>query len=147
MIGNKITACVLVMFLIISILSLQLSPKEAFAKTYYIYVADLPQHWKDDFGHVLPEAKQYWKDRILGINFVEITDREKADFAIQWASEYQGTKLGYWNPSSVNEFGIPYIAITLGYMDDEPVKWQDRKFNLVSVPSLLHRYWSCLFFL
>ena len=131
MIGNKITACVLVMFLIISILSLQLSPKEAFAKTYYIYVADMPEHWKDDFGHVLPEAKQYWKDRILGINFVEITQREKADFAIQWASEYQGTKLGYWNPSSVNEFGIPYIAITLGYMDDESVKWQDRKFNLV----------------
>jgi len=130
MIGNKITAYVLVMFLIISILSLQLSPKEAFAKTYYIYVADLPEHWKDDFDHVLPEAKQYWKNRI-GINFVEITQREKADFAIQWASEYQGTKLGYWNPSSVNEFGIPYIAITLGYMDDESVKWQDRKFNLV----------------
>jgi len=113
------------------ILLLILIPTSAEAKTYYIYVAGLPEHWKNDFGHVLPEAKQYWKDRILGTNFVEITSREKADFGIQWASQYQGGKLGYWNPSSVNEFGIPYIAITLGYMDDESVKWQDRKFNLV----------------
>jgi len=131
MIGNKITACVLVMFLIISVLSLQLSPKEALAKTYYIYVADMPEHWKDDFSHVLPEAKQYWKNRILGINFVEITYREKADFAIQWASDYQGDLLGYYTTNTDNDFGIPYIAITLGYFDDESVRWQDRKFNLV----------------
>lgn len=113
------------------ILVIIFSPLIAEARTYYIHVLDIPKHWEERFGHVLPEAKKYWENKILGLKFVEQSQREKADFIIQWASEYQGTKLGYWNPSSVNAFGKPYIAITLGYMDDESVDWRDRKFNLV----------------
>lgn len=113
------------------ILVIIFSPLIAEARTYYIHVLDIPKHWEERFSHVLPEAKKYWENKILGLKFVEQSQREKADFIIQWASEYQGTKLGYWNPSSVNAFGKPYIAITLGYMDDESVDWRDRKFNLV----------------
>ena len=120
-----------VAFLLAIVTILLVIPLSAEAKTYYIHVIDMPKNWEERFSHVLPEAKKYWENKILGLKFVEQSQREKADFIIQWASEYQGTKLGYWNPSSVNAFGKPYIAITLGYMDDESVKWQDRKFNLV----------------
>jgi len=91
----------------------------------------MPKNWEEHFDHALPQAKAFWANKIPGTQFIEISNREAADFVIQWASQYQGTKLGYWNPSSVNELGKPYIAITLGYMDDESVDWRDRKFNLV----------------
>jgi len=117
--------CILAFFILLVI------PLSADAKTYYIHVLDMPEQWKQHFSDVLPEAKKYWENRIPGTKFVEIFQREKADFVLQWASEYQGTKLGYWTPNSNNDLGKPYIAITLGYMDGPEVKWQDRKFNLI----------------
>jgi len=93
----------------------------------------MPKHWEDDYGNIMYEATKFWEKRIPGTKFYETTNREKADFGVQWASEYQGTKLGYWTPNSNNDFGIPYIAITLGYMDDDSVPFQDRKFNRVNV--------------
>lgn len=120
-----------VAFLLAIVTILLVIPLSAEAKTYYIHVLDMPKNWEEHFDHALPQAKAFWTNKIPGTQFIEITNREAADFVIQWASQYQGTKLGYWNPSPVNELGRPYIAITLGYMDDESVDWRDRKFNLV----------------
>lgn len=120
-----------VAFLLAIVTILLVIPLSAEAKTYYIHVIDMPKNWEEHFDQALPQAKAFWANKIPGTQFIEITNREAADFVIQWASQYQGTKLGYWNPSSVNELRKPYIAITLGYMDDESVDWRDRKFNLV----------------
>ena len=101
------------------------------AKTWKVYVQEMPKQWESHFGNIYDEATTYWEKRIPGTYFVKVNQREKADFVVQWSSQFQGTKLGYYTPSSNNDFGRPYIAITLGYMDDESVKFQDRKFHLV----------------
>ena len=107
------------------------SPSIAEAKSFTIYIAEMPKNWEADYGNLMYEATQFWEKEIPGTNFYQTTNREKADFGVQWASQYQGTKLGYWTPFTNNAWGIPYIAITLGYMDGEDVPFQDRKFNRV----------------
>jgi|APSaa5957512535_1039671.scaffolds.fasta_scaffold14041_2 hypothetical protein len=104
---------------------------EADAKTWKVHLKDMPKQWENHFGDVYIEGAKYWEKRIPGTYFVQEIQREKADFVVQWSSQFQGSKLGYYTPSSNNDFGRPYIAITLGYMDDESVSFQDRKFNLV----------------
>jgi len=104
---------------------------DADAKTWKVYVSEMPKHWESQFGNIYYEGTAYWKKQVPGTYFTEITQREKADFVVQWSSQFQGNKLGYYTSSTNNDFGKPFIAITLGYMDDESVKWQDRKFNLV----------------
>lgn len=73
----------------------------------------------------------FWQKQIPGTYFTEVSQREKADFVVQWSSQFYGSKLGYYTSSSNNDFGKPFVAITLGYMDDASVKFQDRQFNLV----------------
>jgi hypothetical protein len=104
---------------------------DADAKTWKVHLKEMPKHWESHFGDIYTDGAKYWEKRIPGTYFVEETQREKADFVVQWSSQFQGSKLGYYTPSSNNDFGRPYIAITLGYMDDESVSFQDRKFNLV----------------
>ena len=59
---------------------------------------------------------------------------EDADFVVQWASEYQADektntkKLGYYTTNTKNEYGKPYVAITLGFMTGDGV---NKKFELV----------------
>lgn len=104
---------------------------DADAKTWKVHVLDMPKQWESQFGNLYDEGTSYWEKRYPGTYFIQEPHREKADFVVQWSSQFQGTKLGYYTPSSNNDLGRPYIAITLGFMDDESVKWQDRKFNLV----------------
>jgi len=101
------------------------------AKSWSVHVAEMPKHWEADYGNLMYDATKYWEKRIPGTHFYQETQREKADFVVQWASEYSGDRLGYYTSNTNNDFGRPYIAITLGYMDGEEVKWQDRKFNRV----------------
>lgn len=105
--------------------------QEADAKTWKVYLNPIPKQWENHFGDVYYDATKYWEKRVPGTYFTEISQREKADFVVQWSSKFEGNKLGYYTPSSNNDFGRPYIAVTLGYMDDSSVKFQDRKFHLV----------------
>ncbi len=100
---------------------------DAEAKTWKVYLIEMPKHWESQFGNIYYEGTTYWEERAPGTYFTEITNREKADFVVQWSSQFQGKRLGYYTPSTNNDFGKPYIAITLGFMDDESVKFQDRK--------------------
>jgi len=120
------------LFSILAIGFLLVPTLDAEAKSWNIYVAEMPKHWESDYGGIMYEATKYWEKQFPGTKFYQETQREKADFVVQWSSEFQGTKIGYYNPSSINEFGRPYIAITLGWMDGEEVQWQDRKFNRVN---------------
>jgi hypothetical protein len=104
---------------------------DAEAKTWKVYLSEMPKHWESQFGNIYYDGTTYWEKRVPGTYFIEIDQREKADFVVQWSSQFQGNKLGYYTTSTNNDFGRPFIAITLGFMDDESVKWQDRKFNLV----------------
>jgi len=103
----------------------------SFAVTWYVYVDEMPQSWKPHFGNIYDEATDFWEYYYPEITFVEVTQRENAHFVVQWSSQFQGDVLGYYTSSTNNDYGRPFVAITLGYMDDESVKWQDRKFNLV----------------
>ena len=103
------------------------------AESWYVYEGEMPKNWKEHFGDILDKAEKFWEKRIPGTEFIHVQYPEQSHFVVQWASEYQGTVLGYFTPSSNNQLGKPYIAITLGYMDDESVPWQHRKFNLVDV--------------
>jgi len=96
-----------------------------------MYVDEMPKPWESEFGNILYEATKYWEKQIPGTRFYVVEFLRDADFVVQWASEYQGDTLGYYTTNTVNDYGKPYIAITLGYMDGPEVKWQDRKFHLV----------------
>jgi hypothetical protein len=120
----------LIIGIILGIVILSVIPN-ADAKTWQVYLNPMPKQWESHFGNIYDEGTVYWEKRVPGTYFTEISQREKADFVVQWSSQFQGTKLGYYTPSSNNDLGRPYIAITLGYMDDESVKFQDREFHLV----------------
>ncbi len=100
-------------------------------KTYYVYIDKMPENWKSQFGNLYYDGAAYWENKIQGLKFYVTTQREKADFVVQWASQFVGTKLGYWTTNTDNSYGKPYMAVTLGFMDDDSVAWQERKFNLV----------------
>ena len=91
-------------------------PLDVSAESWSMYVDKMPEHWKSKFGNLLYDATQYWENRIPGTHFYQETNREKADFVVQWASQYQGTTLGYYTSDTNNDYGKPYIAITLGRM-------------------------------
>lgn len=103
-------------------------PPEASAKSWTMYVDKMPEHWKPKFGNLLYDATKYWEQRIPGTYFYETTQREKSDFVVQWSSQFEGTKLGYYTPNTNNDYGRPYIAITLGFMTGEGL---NKKFELV----------------
>jgi hypothetical protein len=121
---------IIIAVMVCSISVLSILP-DAEAKTWKVHIAEMPKQWESNFGNLYHEGTKYWEKQLPGTYFTEITQREKADFVVQWASQFQGNRLGYYTSSTNNEFGKPYIAITLGFMDDESVKWQDRKFHLV----------------
>ena len=121
----------LFMLILFSVLLTVFFVPEAEAKTWYVYVEDMPKHWESNFGDLMYEGIKYWENRVPGTTFYQVEHVAQSEFVVQWASQYHGTKLGYYTPNIDNDYGRPYIAITLGYMDGEEVKWQDRKFNLV----------------
>ena len=105
---------------------------QAEGKVWYVYVDDMPKHWEEKFSTVITDATKYWEERLPDTQFHFVSFPEQAEFVVQWASQYIGTKLGYYTPDTKNDYGRPYIAITLGYMDEELPKGQVRKFNLVN---------------
>ncbi len=115
-------------FVVIPIIALGiiLSPIPAEAKSYNIYIGKMPEQWKDTFGNVLYDATKYWENRVLGTEFYEVEQSRHADFVVQWASipievEAGKTRLGYYTTNTDNDFGRPYIQITLGFFEDG--KW------------------------
>ena len=104
------------------------------AKEWRLYVGEMPKHWESEFGNLLFHATQYWQERLPGSKFYVVSSVENADFVVQWASEYQADektntkKLGYYAPNTKNEYGKPYVAITLGFMTGDGL---NKKFELV----------------
>ena len=103
-------------------------------KTWKVYVGEMPKHWEPQFGNLLYHATQYWQQQIPGDVFYKVSNLEQADFVVQWASEYQADektntkKLGYYTNNLNNDYGKPYVAITLGFMTGEGI---NKKFELV----------------
>lgn len=96
-----------------------------YAETFKIHVQKMPLHWQKNFGDILDKAIQYWENRIPGIQFTKVAHVDQADFVLEWASQYDSGKLGYYSTSTINEYGKPKLTITLGY-------FKDKKWNLVS---------------
>ena len=125
----------LIILIIFSVILLSLFvPLDAYAKNWVIYVDKMPEHWKPRFGNLLYEATQFWEKQIPEIKFYKTTQRDQSDFVVQWASEYQTNKktetkrLGYYTTNTKNDYGKPYVAITLGFMTGEGL---NKKFELV----------------
>ena len=104
------------------------------AKDWNLYVGDMPKHWEPKFGNLLYHATQFWQKQIPDTTFYQVSKLEQADFVVQWASEFQKDektntkKLGYYTTSTKNQYGKPYVVITLGFMTGEGV---NKKFELV----------------
>ncbi len=110
----------------IIVLGLILTPLSAEAKSYNIYIGKMPEHWKDTFGNVLYDSTKYWEKQIPGTEFYQVEQSRHADFMVQWASvpvetEEGETRLGYYTTNTDNDYGLPYIQITLGFFEDG--KW------------------------
>ncbi|MEM3064787.1 MAG: matrixin family metalloprotease [Candidatus Nitrosotenuis sp.] len=95
------------------------------AETFKIYVQKMPPQWQKNFGDVLDKAIQYWENRMPGTKFAKVSHVQEADFVLEWASQYDSGKLGYYSKNTINEYGKPKATITLGY-------FKDKKWNLVS---------------
>jgi len=117
-------------FVVIPIILLGIMyPISVDAKEYYIYVAPMPKQWESTFGSILYDATEWWKERVPGTEFYQVDQVRDADFVFQWGSqpieiENGNTRLGYYTTNTDNDFGKPYILITLGY-------FVDGKWNLV----------------
>jgi len=104
------------------------------AKDWHLYVGEMPKHWETQFGNLLFYATQYWQEQFPNTKFYKVSSLENADFVVQWASEYQADektntkKLGYYTTNTKNEYGKPYVAITLGFMTGDGL---NKKFELV----------------
>ena len=104
------------------------------AKEWRLYVGEMPKHWESKFGNLLFHATQFWQEQFPDDKFYKVSNIEDADFVVQWASEYPADektntkKLGYYTPNVNNEYGKPYVAITLGFMTGDGL---NKKFELV----------------
>ena len=114
-------------------------PSLANGQTYDVYVGTMPQNWSADFEDVLPTAMQFWKDNISDLDFRLVSTPEQSDFVVQWASVYKDNKLGYWTPNSNNDFGKPYITVTLGLFENGKWTLVDWKYaTLITAHELGH---------
>jgi hypothetical protein len=95
------------------------------AETFKMHVQKMPPHWQKSFGDVLTKATAYWENKTSGLKFESVNYVEPANFVVEWASQYDAGKLGYYSTNTANEYGKPKLTITLGY-------FKDKKWNLVS---------------
>ena len=95
------------------------------AQTYKMYVQKMPQPWQKSFGNTLEQAIQFWQQKTPGLVIEKASYPDQADFILEWASQYDSGKLGYYSSDTLNEYGKPKLTITLGY-------FKDKKWNLVS---------------
>ncbi|HSA97491.1 MAG TPA: matrixin family metalloprotease [Candidatus Nitrosotenuis sp.] len=91
------------------------SAPHAKAETVTIYVEKMPQHWQGQFGDVLSNATKYWEGKRPNLKFDTVDHVDKADFVVEWASQYEDGKLGYYSASTDNAYGKPTVAVTLGF--------------------------------
>jgi hypothetical protein len=97
------------------------SISDAKAETIHMYVEKMPQHWQKQFGGILDEAVQYWEGRMPNLTFDTVPYVDRANFVVEWASQYDEGKLGYYSADTSNAYGKPTMAITLGFFKDK--KW------------------------
>ncbi len=91
------------------------SVSHADAETVNMYVQKIPQHWQDEFGDVLTNATQYWESKTPNLKFETVEYIDQSDFVVEWASQYEEGKLGYYSTNTENAYGKPTVAITLGF--------------------------------
>jgi len=89
------------------------------AETVTMYVEKMPQHWQGQFVDVLSNATRYWESKIPNLKFDTAAYVDKSDFVVEWASQYEGGKLGYYSASTDNAYGKPTVAVTLGFFRDK----------------------------
>jgi hypothetical protein len=98
-----------------------MSVSGAQAATYKIYEQKMPTHWQENFGDVLGQATQFWQNKTKGLTFETAQYSDQSDFVIEWASQFETGKMGYYSPDTSNHYGKPKMAITLGYFKEG--KW------------------------
>ena len=86
----------------------------------------MPEHWENQYGNILYDATEWWKIQNPGTEFYKVEQSRHADFMVQWASvpveNKDGTmRLGYYTTKTDNDYGLPYIQITLGFFEEG--KW------------------------
>ena len=91
------------------------------AETINVYVQEMPRHWQDQFGDVMSNAIQYWENKIPNLKFNTVQYIDRSDFVVEWASQYDEGKLGYYSTNTANDYNKPTMAITLGFFKDK--KW------------------------
>jgi hypothetical protein len=91
------------------------------AQNYKMYVQKMPPHWQKSFGDVLDKAIAFWQQKTPGLTIEKVPYQDKADFVLEWASQYDSGKLGYYTSNTLNEYGKPKLTISLGYFKDK--KW------------------------
>jgi hypothetical protein len=121
---NKLLNAVSIASVLI-LLSIGFSLHNARAETVHMYVEKIPQQWQEQFGTVLDEAVKYWQDKIPGLTFETVPFVDDTDFVVEWASQYDEGKLGYYSTNVNNAYGKPTLAITLGF-------FKDKEWHLVS---------------
>lgn len=105
--------------LLVAFIGLSLS--SAHAETYKIYEQKMPPHWQKNFGDVLNQATQFWQNKTSGLKFEMVQHSEQSDFVVEWASQYDAGKMGYYSADISNYYGKPKVGITLGSFKDG--KW------------------------
>ncbi|MGQ0771854.1 MAG: matrixin family metalloprotease [Nitrososphaerota archaeon] len=98
-----------------------LSLSSAHAETYKIYEQKMPPHWQKHFGDILNQATQFWQNKTPGLKFEMVQHTEQSDFVVEWASQYDPGKMGYYSEDISNYYGKPKVGITLGFFQDG--KW------------------------
>lgn len=121
--------------LTIAALGIVLQPMAADAKGFNIYIGEMPEPWKDEFGDVFYDATEWWEKQVPDTEFYKVEQSRDADFMIQWASipieiEEGKTRLGYYTTSTDHSYGIPYIQITLGFFEDGTWNLVDSEYAL-----------------
>jgi predicted Zn-dependent protease len=112
--------------MVLPLLIMGMFAASAYAETYKMYVQKMPAHWQKDFGDVLGKATSYWYNKTAGaVSFESVQYLDQANFVVEWASQYDAGKLGYYSSSTANDYGKPKLTISLGY-------FKDKKWNLVS---------------
>jgi hypothetical protein len=95
------------------------------AQTYKVYVQKMPPHWQKSFGDTLDKTIQFWQQKNPSLVIEKVSYPDQADFIVEWASQFDSGKLGYYATGKQNEFGKPTMSISLGY-------FKAKKWNLIS---------------
>jgi len=93
----------------------------AAAETIHVYVQKMPPQWQNEFDSVLPDAMQYWQNKIPKLTFEVVRFVGDSDVVVEWASQHKDGRLGYYSTNTANEYGKPVMLVTVGHTQDK--KW------------------------